>query len=108
MASWRSFFFYYPPLPEQLIILGVVRSNDVNRLLCSRLALASTTVIENEIRLLTFHSQAFKTHFVVTLAILAFKTKNVKTSYCSYARPAQPGPNRTRLCGPCIAAIAGD
>ena len=26
---------------------------------------------------------------------------------CSYARPAQPGPNRTRLCWPCIAAIAG-
>ena len=26
---------------------------------------------------------------------------------CSYVRPAQPGPNRTRLCGPCIAAIAG-
>ena len=31
-----------------------------------------------------------------------------RTSFCSYARPAQPGPNRTRLCGPCIAAIAGD
>ena len=30
------------------------------------------------------------------------------TSFCSYARPAQPGPDRTRLCGPCIAAIAGD
>ena len=30
------------------------------------------------------------------------------TSFCSYARPAQPGPNRTRLCGPCITAIAGD
>ena len=29
------------------------------------------------------------------------------TSYCSYAQPAQPGPNRTRLCGPCIAALAG-
>ena len=28
------------------------------------------------------------------------------TSFCSYARPAQPGPNRTRLCGPCIVAIA--
>ena len=26
---------------------------------------------------------------------------------CSYARPSQPGPIRTRLCGPCIAAIAG-
>ena len=31
-----------------------------------------------------------------------------KTSYYSFARPAQPGPNRTWLCGPCIAAIAGD
>ena len=30
------------------------------------------------------------------------------TSFCSYARPAQPGPNWTRLCGPCLAAIAGD
>ena len=30
------------------------------------------------------------------------------TSYYSYARPAQPGLNQTRLCGPCIAAIAGD
>ena len=29
------------------------------------------------------------------------------TSYCSYARFAQPGPIRTRLCGPCIAAKAG-
>ena len=25
----------------------------------------------------------------------------------SYARPARPGPIRTRLCGPCIAVIAG-
>ena len=31
-----------------------------------------------------------------------------QTCYCSYARPTQPGPIRTRLCGPCIAAIAGD
>ena len=30
------------------------------------------------------------------------------TSKCSYARSAQPGPSRTRLCGPCIVAIAGD
>ena len=30
------------------------------------------------------------------------------TSFCSYARPAQPGPNRTRLWEPCIAAVAGD
>ena len=29
------------------------------------------------------------------------------TSYCSYARLAQPGPIRTRLCGSCIAIIAG-
>ena len=29
------------------------------------------------------------------------------TSYCSYARSAQPGPIRTTLCGPCIAAKAG-
>ena len=27
--------------------------------------------------------------------------------YCSYAWSAQPGPIRTRLCGPCIAAKAG-
>ena len=29
------------------------------------------------------------------------------TIYCSYARPAQPGPIRTRLCGSCIAVISG-
>ena len=29
------------------------------------------------------------------------------TSFCNYARSAQPGPTRTRLCGPCIAAKAG-
>ena len=34
--------------------------------------------------------------------------KKSKTSYYSYARPAQPGPIRIRLYGPCIAAIAGD
>ena len=27
------------------------------------------------------------------------------SSYCSCARPTQPGP--TRLCGPCVAALAG-
>ena len=32
---------------------------------------------------------------------------NIITGYCIYARPAQPGPIRTRLCGPCIAALAG-
>ena len=31
----------------------------------------------------------------------------LSTSYCSHARPTQPGPNRTRLCGPYIAAISG-
>ena len=41
---------------------------------------------------------------IASLAILI----NYNTSFYSYARPAQPGPNRTRLCGPCIAAIAGD
>ena len=35
-------------------------------------------------------------------------TLQTEISYCSYARPAQPGPNRTRLCGPYIAAISGD
>ena len=35
-------------------------------------------------------------------------SKKKRTSYYSYARPAQPGPNRTRLCGPCIAAVADD
>ena len=29
------------------------------------------------------------------------------TSYYGYARPTQPGLIRTRLCGPCIAVIAG-
>ena len=33
---------------------------------------------------------------------------SIITSYYSYARPAQPGSNRTRLCGLCIAAITGD
>ena len=57
-------------------------------------------------------------HFVTTRVVLHRKVpKQVKlpnrtkadliTSYCSYARPAQPGPNRTRLCGPCIAVKAG-
>ena len=35
-------------------------------------------------------------------------TKSLQTSFCSYARPAQTGPIRTRLCRPCIAAIPGD
>ena len=32
---------------------------------------------------------------------------DLTTSYCSYERPAQPGPIRTRLRGPCIAVVAG-
>ena len=32
---------------------------------------------------------------------------NLITGYCIYARPAQPSPIRTRLCGPYIAALAG-
>ena len=44
----------------------------------------------------------FGAHYIPWFQILK------KTSFCSYARPVQPGPNRTRLCGPCIAAIAGD
>ena len=57
-------------------------------------------------------------HFVTTrvvhlpkrteTSLFSKRTKaEVITSYCSYARSAQPGPNRTRLCGPCIAAKAG-
>ena len=42
-----------------------------------------------------------------TATVRSFK-KNKETSFCSYARPAQPCPNRTRLCGPCIAAVVGD
>ena len=32
---------------------------------------------------------------------------DIITRHYSYARPAQPGPNQTRLCGLCTAAIAG-
>ena len=35
-------------------------------------------------------------------------TARTAWSNYSYARLAQPGPNRTKLCWPCIAAIAGD
>ena len=39
-------------------------------------------------------------------ALLPNRTKaDLITSYCSYARPAQPDPIRIRLCGPCMAAI---
>ena len=52
-------------------------------------------------------------HFVTTRVVHLPKRTETSLitesdhSYCSYARPAQPGPNRTRLCGPCIAAKAG-
>ena len=57
-------------------------------------------------------------HFVTTRVVHLPKrtetsliTKQTKadliTSYCNYSRPTQPGPIRTRLCGPCIAALAG-
>ena len=54
-------------------------------------------------------------HFVATRVVHLPKQvylpnwtkEDLITSYCSYARPAQPGPIRTRLCGPCIAVIAG-
>ena len=56
-------------------------------------------------------------HLVISQRL---KTPNFSAFHCSprgslifighegsYARPAQPGPIRTRLCGPCIAVIAG-
>ena len=48
-------------------------------------------------------------HFVATRVVhLRNWTKaDLITSYCSYVRPAQPGLIRTRLCGQCIAVIAG-
>ena len=46
--------------------------------------------------------------FLLLSLCLVMVHKHYKTSYYRYARPAQPGPNRTRLCGSCIAAIAGD
>ena len=54
-------------------------------------------------------------HFVTTRVVhLPKRTEtslitkpDLITSYCSYVRPAQPGPIRTRLCGPCIAAVTG-
>ena len=54
-------------------------------------------------------------HFVITRVVhlpkrtetsLITKSDQI-TSYCSYVRPAQPGPIRTRLFGSCIAAVAG-
>ena len=42
------------------------------------------------------------------LALFLQVEMELRTSYCSFARPAQPGPNWTRLCGPYIAAISGD
>ena len=54
-------------------------------------------------------------HFVTTRVVhLPKRTEtslitkaDLITSYCSFVRPAQPGPIRTRLCRPCIAAVAG-
>ena len=54
-------------------------------------------------------------HFVTTRVVRLPKRTETSliteveliTSCCSYARSAQPGPIRTRLCGPCIAAKAG-
>ena len=54
-------------------------------------------------------------HFVTTRVVhLPERTEtnlitksDLITSYCSYVQPAQPGPIRTRLCGPSIAAVAG-
>ena len=52
--------------------------------------------------------QLFVATWVVYLPKTSLITKSdLITSYCSYARPAQPGPIRTRLCGLCIAVIAG-
>ena len=50
----------------------------------------------------------FLSYFLLFLVKIRQFDNNCRTSFCSYARSAQPGPNRTRLCGPCIAAIAGD
>ena len=66
-------------------------------------------------RLSGFHWSAFHSHEGSTFTEKYRNKFNYRirrkadqiTSYCSYARPAQPGPNRTRLCGPCIAALAG-
>ena len=41
------------------------------------------------------------------LQLCTVRTAWSDSGYCSYARSAQPGPIRTRLCGPCIAAKAG-
>ena len=57
-------------------------------------------------------------HFVTTRVVhlpkrteTSLTTKRTKEdliiSYCRYARSAQPGPIRTRLCGPCTVAVAG-
>ena len=68
---------------------------------------------------ITQHLVSIGQHFVTTRVVHLLKrtktslinesdqSRPLITSYCSYARPAQPGLNRTRLCGPCIAAIAG-
>ena len=35
------------------------------------------------------------------------QSEPIINGYCIYARPTEPGPNQTRLCGPCIAALVG-
>ena len=59
-----------------------------------------------------YHWSAFRNHEGSTFTEkdrnkLNWTKAELITSYCSYARSAQPGPIRTRLCGPCIAAKAG-
>ena len=57
----------------------------------------------------TVHEVALHTTFHYHQTTVLNKLEILEeTSYYSYARPAQPGPNRTRLCGSCIAAISGD
>ena len=46
--------------------------------------------------------------FLSAIGLIIHYLHTNETSFCSYARPAQPGPNRTKLCGPYIAAKAGD
>ena len=52
-------------------------------------------------------------HFVTTRVVhLPKRTETslpnrTKADLLSYVRPTQPGPIRTKLCEPCIAAIAG-
>ena len=64
-------------------------------------------------RLSDYHWSAFRNHEGSTFTEKDRNKLNYRigaeliTSYCSYARSAQPGQIRTRLCGPWIAAQAG-